>query len=152
VVYAALGDSMSIDDHAGGPGRGAVSLLWRNLDGPVAQVTRPVTQLAGFARVPLSPGEQVRVTFRLHADRTGNGDASQVTERRYWWASIRVLRGCVRRRAGRGSGSVRHRATPSATRGKPPPLVGRQSVAVPWQRGWHPSADCLLSWSGVPGG
>jgi lysophospholipase L1-like esterase len=32
VVYAALGDSMSIDDYAGGPGRGAASLLWRNRD------------------------------------------------------------------------------------------------------------------------
>jgi lysophospholipase L1-like esterase len=30
MVYAALGDSMSIDDYAGGPGRGAASLLWRN--------------------------------------------------------------------------------------------------------------------------
>jgi lysophospholipase L1-like esterase len=28
--YAALGDSMSIDDYAGGPGRGAASLLFRN--------------------------------------------------------------------------------------------------------------------------
>ena len=32
VVYAALGDSMSIDDYAGGPGRGAASPLWRNRD------------------------------------------------------------------------------------------------------------------------
>jgi lysophospholipase L1-like esterase len=32
LVYAALGDSMSIDDYAGGPGRGAASLLWRNRD------------------------------------------------------------------------------------------------------------------------
>jgi len=32
VVYAALGDSLSIDDDAGGPGRGAASLLWRNRD------------------------------------------------------------------------------------------------------------------------
>jgi lysophospholipase L1-like esterase len=32
VVYVALGDSMSIDDYAGGPGRGAASLLWRNHD------------------------------------------------------------------------------------------------------------------------
>ena len=29
-VYLALGDSMSIDDYAGGPGRGAASLLHRN--------------------------------------------------------------------------------------------------------------------------
>ena len=33
VVYAALGDSLSIDNYAGGPGRGAASLLWRNRDG-----------------------------------------------------------------------------------------------------------------------
>jgi lysophospholipase L1-like esterase len=32
VMYVALGDSMSIDDYAGGPGRGAASLLWRNRD------------------------------------------------------------------------------------------------------------------------
>jgi lysophospholipase L1-like esterase len=31
-VYVALGDSMSIDDYAGGVGRGAASLLWRNQD------------------------------------------------------------------------------------------------------------------------
>lgn len=31
-MYAALGDSMSIDLYAGGPGRGAASLLWRNRD------------------------------------------------------------------------------------------------------------------------
>ena len=32
LIYAALGDSMSIDDYAGGPGRGAANLLWRNRD------------------------------------------------------------------------------------------------------------------------
>jgi len=31
-VYAALGDSISIDDYAGGPGRGGASLLARNRD------------------------------------------------------------------------------------------------------------------------
>ena len=36
----------------------------------LAQVTRPVRQLAGFARVPLEPGASARVSFRLHADRT----------------------------------------------------------------------------------
>ena len=35
-----------------------------------AQVTRPLRQLAGFARVGLAAGESRRVTFRLHADRT----------------------------------------------------------------------------------
>ena len=40
------------------------------LSDPVASVTRPVIQLAGFARVPLEPGAGARVTFRLHADRT----------------------------------------------------------------------------------
>ncbi|HYT80382.1 MAG TPA: SGNH/GDSL hydrolase family protein [Actinomycetota bacterium] len=32
VIYAALGDSMSIDEYAGGPSRGAASLLLRNRD------------------------------------------------------------------------------------------------------------------------
>jgi beta-xylosidase len=40
------------------------------LSDPVAPVTRPVTWLAGFERVPLEPGEAARVTFTLHADRT----------------------------------------------------------------------------------
>jgi hypothetical protein len=35
-----------------------------------AQVVRPVRWLAGFARVPLEPGQAQRVAFRLHADRT----------------------------------------------------------------------------------
>jgi hypothetical protein len=32
MLSAALGDSMSIDHDAGGPGRGAASLRWRNRD------------------------------------------------------------------------------------------------------------------------
>jgi beta-xylosidase len=40
------------------------------LSDPVAQVARPIRWLAGFARVPLSPGQARRVAFRLHADRT----------------------------------------------------------------------------------
>jgi hypothetical protein len=36
----------------------------------VAQVTRPVRQLAGFARVALEPGASAQVRFRVHADRT----------------------------------------------------------------------------------
>ncbi|MEU0073486.1 glycoside hydrolase family 3 N-terminal domain-containing protein [Streptomyces sp. NPDC006332] len=36
---------------------------------PIAQLPRPVTQLTGFARLHLAPGEQRAVTFRLHADR-----------------------------------------------------------------------------------
>ncbi|MDR1824254.1 MAG: glycoside hydrolase family 3 C-terminal domain-containing protein [Bifidobacteriaceae bacterium] len=36
----------------------------------VAQVTRPVKQLVGFAKVRLEAGTSARVEFRLHADRT----------------------------------------------------------------------------------
>jgi beta-xylosidase len=36
----------------------------------VAQVTRPVRQLTGFARVPLEPGEAKDVRFLVHTDRT----------------------------------------------------------------------------------
>jgi beta-xylosidase len=40
------------------------------LGDPVASVVRPLRWLAGFARVPLAPGQARRVAFRLHADRT----------------------------------------------------------------------------------
>jgi len=40
------------------------------LSDPTSQVVRPVRWLAGFARVPLAPGEARRVAFLLHADRT----------------------------------------------------------------------------------
>ncbi|AYY15590.1 glycosyl hydrolase [Actinobacteria bacterium YIM 96077] len=38
------------------------------LHDPVAQVTRPVVQLIGYAKVPLEPGETRRVAFRVHTD------------------------------------------------------------------------------------
>lgn len=38
-------------------------------DDPIAQIARPVQQLAGFTRVALSPGQRAQVTFRLHTDR-----------------------------------------------------------------------------------
>ncbi|GMM95839.1 glycoside hydrolase family 3 N-terminal domain-containing protein [Microbacterium sp. MTN4-26] len=37
--------------------------------GPVAQVTRPVRQLVGYARVDAAVGESVTLAFDLHADR-----------------------------------------------------------------------------------
>jgi len=40
------------------------------LGDPVSSVVRPVRWLAGFARVPLAPGQASRVVFRVHADRT----------------------------------------------------------------------------------
>ncbi len=52
-----------------GPREGA-EVVQLYLSDPVAQVVRPVRWLAGFARVPLEPGQARRVTFRLHADRT----------------------------------------------------------------------------------
>ncbi|MEO3747843.1 glycoside hydrolase family 3 N-terminal domain-containing protein [Plantactinospora sp. B5E13] len=40
------------------------------LHDPVAQVTRPVVRLIGYARVPLAPGQTRRVDFAVHADLT----------------------------------------------------------------------------------
>ncbi|NKY38501.1 glycoside hydrolase family 3 N-terminal domain-containing protein [Cellulomonas septica] len=40
------------------------------LHDPVAQVTRPVVRLVGYARVDLAPGERGRVTFTVPADVT----------------------------------------------------------------------------------
>ncbi|HEX4833985.1 MAG TPA: glycoside hydrolase family 3 N-terminal domain-containing protein [Trebonia sp.] len=48
----------------------ATEVVQLYLSDPVAQVTRPARWLAGFARVPLAPGQGRRVAFRLHADRT----------------------------------------------------------------------------------
>ncbi|MET8472155.1 glycoside hydrolase family 3 N-terminal domain-containing protein [Streptomyces sp. NPDC006422] len=48
-------------------GREVIQLYLRD---PVAQVTRPVRQLAGFQQVELAPGASARVSFRVHAYRT----------------------------------------------------------------------------------
>jgi beta-xylosidase len=50
--------------------RAGTEVLQLYLGDPVASVVRPLRWLAGFARVPLAPGEACRVAFRLHADRT----------------------------------------------------------------------------------
>ncbi|GAA0581196.1 glycoside hydrolase family 3 N-terminal domain-containing protein [Paractinoplanes ferrugineus] len=49
------------------PGDEVVQLYLRDV---IAQVTRPVKQLTGFARVPLEPGEAKDVRFLVHTDRT----------------------------------------------------------------------------------
>ena len=54
VLYAALGDSLSIDDYAGGTGRGAASLLWRNrADDFPAWAGRDLTSRDPTARLAL---------------------------------------------------------------------------------------------------
>ncbi|MGD0063387.1 MAG: glycoside hydrolase family 3 N-terminal domain-containing protein [Streptosporangiaceae bacterium] len=52
------------------------------LSDPLAQVVRPSRWLAGFARVPLAPGQARQVEFRLHADRTAfsGRDGTRVVE------------------------------------------------------------------------
>ncbi len=50
--------------------RAGTEVVQLYLSDPQAQVVRPVRWLAGFARVPLEPGQAGRVAFRLHADRT----------------------------------------------------------------------------------
>jgi beta-glucosidase-like glycosyl hydrolase len=51
-------------------GRGGDEVVQRYLRDVLAQVTRPVRQLTGFARVPLEPGEAKDVRFTVHTDRT----------------------------------------------------------------------------------
>ena len=52
-----------------GPRAGA-EVVQLYLHDVVAQVTRPVQQLAGFVRVPLEPNAEAEVRFQVHADRT----------------------------------------------------------------------------------
>ncbi|MFC4616611.1 glycoside hydrolase family 3 N-terminal domain-containing protein [Cellulomonas algicola] len=73
----ATGDAWPVDGEAvvevdvtntgGAAGADVVQLY---LHDPVAQVTRPVVRLVGYARVDLAPGEQARVTFSVPADVT----------------------------------------------------------------------------------
>jgi beta-xylosidase len=62
--------------------RAGTEVVQLYLSDPVAQVVRPVRWLAGFARVPLEPGQARRVTFGLHADRTAfcGRDGARVVE------------------------------------------------------------------------
>jgi beta-xylosidase len=50
--------------------RGGTEVVQLYLHDPVAQTTRPVVRLIGYARVPLQPGESARVTFEIPADVT----------------------------------------------------------------------------------
>jgi beta-glucosidase-like glycosyl hydrolase len=59
--------SVRVTNRGGRAGDEVVQLYLRD---PVAQVTRPVLQLVGFARVSCGPLESRRVSFTLHADRT----------------------------------------------------------------------------------
>jgi beta-glucosidase len=50
--------------------RAGADVVQLYLSDHLAQVTRPVRELVGFARVELQPGQSGRVTFTVHADRT----------------------------------------------------------------------------------
>jgi beta-xylosidase len=56
---------MTVTNTGDRPGTEVVQLY---LHDPVARITRPVSRLIGFARVPLAPGESAEVTFEVHAD------------------------------------------------------------------------------------
>jgi beta-xylosidase len=62
--------------------RAGTEVVQLYLSDPLAQVVRPLRWLAGFARVPLEPGQARRVTFRLHADRAAfcGRDGARVVE------------------------------------------------------------------------
>ncbi|MGW0480424.1 glycoside hydrolase family 3 N-terminal domain-containing protein [Nonomuraea sp. NPDC003214] len=59
--------SATVRNTGGRAGEEVVQLYLRDV---LAQVTRPVRQLTGFARVRLEPGGSAEVRFRVHADRT----------------------------------------------------------------------------------
>jgi beta-xylosidase len=61
----ALTLSLTVRNTGHCPGAEVVQLY---LHDPVAQVTRPVIRLTGYARVALAPGEAREVDFRVHAD------------------------------------------------------------------------------------
>ena len=84
--------------------RAGAEVVQLYLADPVAQVTRPVIELAGFARVRLEPDERTRVTFTLHADRTSftGVDLQRIVEP----GEIRVMVGASSEDI-RGAGALR---------------------------------------------
>ena len=100
------------------PGTEVVQLYLHDV---VAQVTRPVLQLAGFARVDLEPLESRTVTFTLHADRTAftGRDLRRVVEP----GDLQVMVGssaadlpCVARAASDGRAPTRRAPSVSSSR------------------------------------
>ncbi|NUT24212.1 MAG: glycosyl hydrolase [Hamadaea sp.] len=57
--------TLTVTNSGDRPGAEIVQLY---LHDPVAQVTRPVQRLVGYARVPLEAGQTTRVSFRFHPD------------------------------------------------------------------------------------
>jgi beta-xylosidase len=79
--------------------RAGTDVVQLYLHDPVAQVTRPVNRLIGYARVPLEPGASARLTFTVHAD------LSSFTGR----AGRRIVEpGDLELRLGASSGDIRH--------------------------------------------
>jgi beta-glucosidase len=77
--------------------RAGTEVVQLYLHDPVAQTTRPVVRLVGYARVPLEPGEEARVVFTVSADVTSFTGV----------AGHRVVEpGDVELRFGRSSGDV----------------------------------------------
>ncbi|WP_460531686.1 beta-xylosidase/alpha-l-arabinosidase [Flindersiella endophytica] len=79
--------------------RAGTEVVQLYLHDPVAQVSRPVVQLIGYARVTLEPGEARLVTFEVHADLTsftGRGGRRVVEP------------GDIELRLGPSSGEARH--------------------------------------------
>jgi beta-xylosidase len=88
--------SMTVHNIGDRPGADVVQLY---LHDPIAQVTRPVIRLIGYARVALAPGQSRRVDFRMHAD------MSAFTGR----AGTRVVEpGALELRISRSSADVAH--------------------------------------------
>ncbi|MDQ7906118.1 glycoside hydrolase family 3 N-terminal domain-containing protein [Phytohabitans sp. ZYX-F-186] len=79
--------------------RSGADVVQLYLHDPVAQVTRPVVRLIGYARVALAPGQSRRVDLRVHAD------LSAFTGR----AGTRVVEpGALELRISRSSADVAH--------------------------------------------
>jgi beta-xylosidase len=61
--------SVTVSIHLGNAGdRSGVEVVQLYLHDPVASVVRPVQRLIAYARVPLDPGERVRLSFEVPAD------------------------------------------------------------------------------------
>jgi len=88
-LYVALGDSMSIDDYAGGAGRGAASLLYRNRDGEFPGWTGRDLSSAGLtAQILARDGATAAEVLERQLPHI-----EQHQIRRTWWHALHALPG-----------------------------------------------------------
>jgi beta-glucosidase len=108
--------SLEVENVGERPGDEVVQLYVRD---PVASVTRPVQQLAGFERIHLDAGEKCKLRFDLHPSQLAFYDAAM---------QFTIEPGMIEVQIGRSSADIRARGEFEFT--GPPRAIARSSLTA----------------------